>query len=395
MKKALLWILLIFSLFTVVGGLLVIIDQGLSFIDLAMLLVFLLIFIISLFKLIKLNTTKKNKEITNQKEDIPIQLHEENKRLNKELNQVKIDLNNANQQLDENNKKPRVVEKEIIKEVESKELIENNENLKKELASQQDYILKLEKENKQVATLKENTEKTQKSIQELNEKLKVKENQIDELKSENKKVKEDYFSTLFSFENSSNEKVEPSRSSTHLDLSYTKARKLTSTFVVLDFETTGLNYKDNEIIQYGVVEFKDGNVINEFTKFFKPDQPVGKTVMRKTGITNEFLEDKPRISKEYMEELLLLLGGKTIVAHNAPFDMKFLLKNLHDFNIEHEKFRVFDTLTASRRLIHETPNHKLETLKDYFILDDGESHQALNDAKATGQLALLLIDRMK
>lgn len=67
MKKALLWILLIFSLFTVVGGLLVIIDQGLSFIDLAMLIVFLLIFIFSLFKLIKLNTTKKNKEITNQK----------------------------------------------------------------------------------------------------------------------------------------------------------------------------------------------------------------------------------------------------------------------------------------------------------------------------------------
>ena len=200
---------------------------------------------------------------------------------------------------------------------------------------------------------------------------------------------------MFSFENSSKEKVEPSRSSTHLDLSYTKARKLTSTFVVLDFETTGLNYKDNEIIQYGVVEFKDGNVINEFTKFFKPDQPVGKTVMRKTGITNEFLEDKPRISKEYMKELLLLLGGKTIVAHNAPFDMKFLLKNLHDFNIEHEKFRVFDTLTASRRLINETPNHKLETLKEYFNLDDGESHQALNDAKATGQLALLLIDRME
>ena len=48
--------------------------------------------------------------------------------------------------------------------------------------------------------------------------------------------------------------------------------------------------------------------------------------MRKTGITNEFLEDKPRVSKEYMKELLLLLGGKTIVAHNAPFDMKFLLK---------------------------------------------------------------------
>lgn len=46
-------------------------------------------------------------------------------------------------------------------------------------------------------------------------------------------------------------------------------------------------------------------------------------------------------------------------------------------------------------MINETPNHKLETLKEYFNLDDGESHQALNDAKATGQLALLLIDRME
>ena len=61
MKKALLWILLIFSLFTVVGGLLVIIDQGLSFIDLAMLIVFLLIFIFSLFKLIKLTKGKIKK----------------------------------------------------------------------------------------------------------------------------------------------------------------------------------------------------------------------------------------------------------------------------------------------------------------------------------------------
>ena len=104
---------------------------------------------------------------------------------------------------------------------------------------------------------------------------------------------------MFSFENSSNEKVEPSRSSTHLDLSYTKARKLTPTFVVLDFETTGLNYKDNEIIQYGIVEFKDGNVINEFTKFFKPDQPVGKTVMRKLELQMNFW----KISLEYLKSI--------------------------------------------------------------------------------------------
>lgn len=388
MKKILLWILLIFSLFTAIGGVLVIIDEGPSFVDSALLLLFILLFIFSVFNLVNIN--KKYKETKEPKKNNPNQLREENQKLNQELKQVKVDLKKANQQLDMNNSvEPKIVEKEV----ESEELIENNENLKKELTSQQNYMLKLEKENQKVETLEEECKETKKSIQELNEELKMKEKQIDELKAENRKMKEDYFTTLFSSENSSEEKTESSHSLPQLDLSYTKARKLTSTFVVLDFETTGLNYKDDEIIQYGIVEFKNGNAINEFTMFFKPDKPVGKTVMRKTGITNEFLEDKPKISKKHMEELLLLLGGKTIVAHNAPFDMKFLLKNLHDFNIEHEKFRVFDTLTASRRLIHETPNHKLETLKEYFNLDDGESHQALNDAKATGQLALLLIDR--
>ncbi|MCG2351251.1 hypothetical protein ACKI6N_05645 [Staphylococcus epidermidis] len=45
-------------------------------------------------------------------------------------------------------------------------------------------------------------------------------------------------------------------------------------------------------------------------------------------------------------------------------------------------------------LIHETPNHKLPTLKAYFNLDDGSSHDAINDARATGKLALLLLERM-
>lgn len=116
--------------------------------------------------------------------------------------------------------------------------------------------------------------------------------------------------------------------------------------------------------------------------------------MRKTGITNEFLNDKPKLSSDDLEELKNILHGKTIVAHNAPFDMKFLLFNLQNFGVDYPKFRVFDTLTHARRLIKETPNHKLETLKTYFNLDDGLSHNALNDCRATGSLALMLIDRM-
>jgi len=73
--------------------------------------------------------------------------------------------------------------------------------------------------------------------------------------------------------------------------------------------------------------------------------------------------------------------------------MKFLLYQLQINNIEYEKMRVIDTLTFSRKLIRETPNHKLQTLKEYFNLDDGESHNAINDCRATGNLLLLLMSR--
>lgn len=192
-------------------------------------------------------------------------------------------------------------------------------------------------------------------------------------------------------ENDSNELEQPI--SKPLDLNYTKARTLTYSFVVLDFETTGLKYDENEIIQYGIAEFKDGHLIKEKTQFFKPNKPISKRITKITGITNEFLGDKPPLNRKLLEELNTYISNKTIVAHNASFDMKFLLYNFHKYNVNHNKFRVIDTLKFSRKYINETPNHKLVTLKEHFNLDDGVSHDALNDCKATGNLMMILNQR--
>lgn len=331
MKKGLYIFLLIFSIIMSIGGVGIIIDGGDVF-DVIILIMFICLMIFSITKINKFSQNIKNttKEITS----------------NENVEQQ----NEDKEGLDEHIESP-----DNENEDDYKELEKQNEMLKMKLNLKEDYIQKLEE--------KETNRLLDEDIS----------NNDDDLVFEN-------YGT----------KVE----NKELDLSYTKAKKLSPDFVVLDFETTGLDYKENEIIQFGVVEYQDGKVVDEYSKYFKPNKPVGKTVMRKTGITNEFLEDKPKLSKEYMEELKNLLEGKTIVAHNAPFDLKYLLKNLHDFDIDHKKFRVFDTLTHSRRLIKETPNHKLETLKNYFDLDDGLSHNALNDCRATGNLALLLINRM-
>lgn len=274
-----------------------------------------------------------------------------------------------------------IVEKEVVREVESEKLLKENELLRMKLDLKEQYIKEIEqKNNKENETTSFNDQLIQK------EKIN-KDNESQEKESYMEDLEGIFRTPLKPVKKPSKE---PKNS---IDLSYTKARTITDTFVVLDFETTGLKYNENEIIQYGIVEYEKGKIINEHTEYFKPNTPISKRIERITGITNEFLQDKPTLGSSQLEYLHGLIRGKTLVAHNAPFDMKFLLYQFYLNGIQHEKFRVIDTLTFSRRLIDETPNHKLKTLKEHFDLDDGDSHNALNDCRATGNLLLLLMNR--
>jgi len=75
-----------------------------------------------------------------------------------------------------------------------------------------------------------------------------------------------------------------------------------------------------------------------------------------------------------------------IVAHNASFDMKFLLTNMMFHGIEHKKYRVIDTLSLARKHIDFTKNHKLETMKSFLNLNHLSSHEALHDCYVTSEL---------
>ncbi|HZW67819.1 MAG TPA: exonuclease domain-containing protein, partial [Pseudogracilibacillus sp.] len=73
------------------------------------------------------------------------------------------------------------------------------------------------------------------------------------------------------------------------------------------------------------------------------------------------------------------------VAHNASFDMKFLLYKMNKNGITYKKYRVIDTLPLARKYI-KTSNHKLVTLKKHFKLYDYKSHNALDDCYVTGKV---------
>ncbi|MGZ0084543.1 3'-5' exonuclease [Caldibacillus thermoamylovorans] len=158
---------------------------------------------------------------------------------------------------------------------------------------------------------------------------------------------------------------------------YQKATFTPDDYVVLDFETTGLNPEKDAIIQIAAIRFQNHHPIEEFVSFVNPKRPIPSKITDITGITDEDVKDAPTI-EEIFPDFIKFLKDDVLIAHNAPFDMKFLLSNVQRLGMKKPQNLVIDTLTLARKYISETPNHQLETLKQWLQLDLS-SHHALDD----------------
>ncbi len=168
---------------------------------------------------------------------------------------------------------------------------------------------------------------------------------------------------------------------------YTRTNTLVEDVTVLDFETTGCSHLYSEVIQVGAIKYRNGKEIGRFNEFVRPSTTIPGNITRLTGITNQMVQ-YARPTSTVFYELSQFLRGETLVAHNASFDMKFLLSYLYKFQIDHEKFKVIDTVPLARKYLTQLPNHKLETIK-HFLEINIDSHQSINDCLVTGELYYL------
>lgn len=153
-------------------------------------------------------------------------------------------------------------------------------------------------------------------------------------------------------------------------------------FVAFDFETTGLDAESCDIIQAGAVRYINGKEVESFNMLANPEQHISKKITDITGLTDDDVKNaKP--SAIVAAELIEFIDGMPLVAHNAPFDLKFLKKYAPGYQP-----RVYDTLKMSR---DEMPNgsHRLgDLMKIYGI--KGNWHDALSDCRAAAELFLIL-----
>ena len=156
-----------------------------------------------------------------------------------------------------------------------------------------------------------------------------------------------------------------------------------TSYVCVDVETTGLNPKEEKLIEIGAVKVVDGRDVERFQSFVHPGRLLEARIVALTGITDEMLKDAPKPAEvlvkfqEFCEELPLM-------GHNLQFDYAFIKKAMVNEKLVFEK-RGLDTLRIARKYMPELESRSLGFLCQHFSIEH-TAHRALGDAEATSIL---------
>ena len=157
-------------------------------------------------------------------------------------------------------------------------------------------------------------------------------------------------------------------------------KEIISDYCVLDLETTGFSPHNDRIIEIGILKVNDDIVVEKYSQLVNPHCAISSTITRKTGITNDMVNDKPSLS-DIKDDVLSFIGDRIIIGHNTSFDINFLEKQM-SINIP---IKYIDTCCFSKRVYPELENHKLDTLVAYLHLSNNE-HRALADCISEKEL---------
>tara|TARA_B100000787_G_C16175579_1_gene288818 strand:- start:249 stop:917 length:669 start_codon:yes stop_codon:yes gene_type:complete len=166
--------------------------------------------------------------------------------------------------------------------------------------------------------------------------------------------------------------------------------------VILDTETTGISVRDgHRIVEIGCIELE--NLMptkNKFHCYLNPERKVSEKALEVHGYTDEFLSTQKKFS-DVVEEFLEFVENKTLIIHNAEFDLSHLnneLALLGKKKINNEN--VVDTLSLARAKFPGSPV-SLDALCKRYKIDNSNraQHTAIIDCDLLAKVYINLIDQ--
>ena len=156
--------------------------------------------------------------------------------------------------------------------------------------------------------------------------------------------------------------------------------------VVIDTETTGLDFKSCELIEVAAARLRGREIVDTLDLFVKPSSPIPAEIVAITGITDEMVADADN-AVEVTRAFREFAGDTPLVAHNATFDRHFMEKGNRGKPVG--PFWI-DSLELSRIVLPCLSSHKLHDLSRAFDLHQS-THRAIDDVVATCGLWRVLL----
>ena len=159
------------------------------------------------------------------------------------------------------------------------------------------------------------------------------------------------------------------------------------TYIALDLETTGLDPERDTIIEIGAVKFRGDEVLGTWSNLVNPGRPIPYQIEQLTGITNQDVRQAPPL-RALTRPFARFVGHHPVVAHNVSFDLSFLQRQ----GLLRENLPL-DTFELASILMPHAARYSLGRLADTLGIQFITRHRALDDAKATMQLFLALLEQ--
>lgn len=155
------------------------------------------------------------------------------------------------------------------------------------------------------------------------------------------------------------------------------------TYAVIDVETTGVSQFDR-ICEIGLTKIVNGEIVDKLETLINPCTNITNTIYH--GIQDWMVEDAP-LFEEVSGRIAGFIDDVVLIAHNAPFDMRFLRYELQrlDTDLSH---RALCTLKISRQLHPDFLSHRLDYLLDRYQIINECPHRAGTDADSEARLFL-------
>ena len=164
-------------------------------------------------------------------------------------------------------------------------------------------------------------------------------------------------------------------------------------FAVVDLETTGLSVERASILEIGAVRVSRLECVARFATLVRPPRAVPRRIADLTGIDAAALADAPAPGRALraFHGWLAQASAAPFVAHNAPFDARFLGRAFADQRLAPHRGPLLCTRRLARRTLPELGRYDLDHVCAHFGIANRARHRALGDAEATARVLIELL----